>query len=237
MTQRLWFRLMSAFALVIGIGVLVTVVVTRQGAASRFAHFMIDHHMVRPEQLQLTLADYYRAQGSWADLDAQFATMIERSTDGTMSDMMGSMMGMNNNQIQVIDQAGLVVADSRRLTGNPGPLGPPLTDDVQRWPILVDEQPVGELLAEGGLMIGSSARSNSLVAGVTRAAWVAGLTAGLVGLVLALLLVRQITRPLGALSRAAGQIAGGDLRVRVPVQSNDELGELAATFNQMASSL
>lgn len=237
MTNRLWFRLTSAFTLVIAIGVLVTVVVTRQGAASRFAHFMINHHMVRPEQLQTTLADYYREHSSWAGLDTQLSAMIELSTDGTMSDMMGNMMGMNNNQIQVIDLAGNVVADSHTLTGNQRRAGRPMTGSVQRWPIMVNDTQVGELLAEGGLMVGASARNNSLVAGVTRAVLVAGLTAGLVGMALALLLVRQITRPLGSLSRAAGQIAGGDLSVRVPVQSNDELGELATTFNQMASSL
>lgn len=241
MTNRLWFRLTSAFTLVIAIGVLVTVVVARQGAASRFAHFMINHHMVRPEQLQTTLAAYYAEHGSWADLDAQFAPIIELSTDGTMSDMMGNMMGMNNNHIQVIDMNGTVVADSQNLTnnanGNGGRLGRLMTSSVQRWPILVNETQVGELLAEGGLMIGASNRSNSLVAGVTRAVLLAGLTAGLVGLLMALLLVRQITRPLGSLTRAASQIAGGDLSVRVPVQSRDELGELATTFNQMAGSL
>ena len=237
MTNRLWFRLLSAFTLVIAIGVLVTVVVTRQGAASRFAHFMINHHMVRPEQLQSTLADYYREHGSWTGLDTNFSAIIELSTDGTMSDVMGSMMGMNNNHIQVLDMAGTVVASSQSVTGNGRQLGRQMNSSVQRWPITVNETQVGELVAEGGLMVGASARNNSLVAGVTRAVLVAGLTAGLVGLLLALLLVRQITRPLGSLTQAASQIAGGDLSVRVPVQSRDELGELATTFNQMASSL
>lgn len=237
MINRLWFRLTSAFALVIVVGVLVTVVVARQGAASRFAHFMINHHMVRPEQLQTTLVDYYVAHGSWDGVDAQLAAIIELSTDGTMSDMMGNMMGMNNNHIQVIDTTGAVVADSRTLPGSPRRLGRPITSDVQRWPLVVNDSQVGELLAEGGLMVGASVRSNNLVAGVTRAVVMAGMTAGLVGLLLALLLVRQITRPLGSLTQAAGQIAGGDLSVRVPVQSNDELGDLATTFNQMAGSL
>jgi|688.fasta_scaffold248283_2 two-component system OmpR family sensor kinase/two-component system sensor histidine kinase BaeS len=237
MINRLWFRLTSAFALVIVVGVLVTVVVARQGAASRFAHFMLNHHMVRPEQLQATLIDYYVEHNGWYGLDTQLASIIELATDGTMSDVMGNMMGMNNNHIQVIDATGAVVADSRTLPGNPRRLGQPMTTDVQRWPLLVNNTPVGELLAEGGLMVGGNMRNNSLVAGVTRAVLIAGMTAGLVGLVLALLLVRQITRPLGSLTRAAQQIAGGDLSVRVPVQSNDELGDLATTFNQMAGSL
>lgn len=241
-TNRLWFRLLGAFALVIAIGVLVTVVVTRQGAASRFAHFMINHHMVRPEQLQSTLANYYRDHDSWAALDTSFTAIIELATDGTMSNVMGNMMGMNNNRIQVLDRDGTVVADSQNITGTTGAghgrrVGQQLDDSVQRWPIMVNEAQVGELVAEGGLMVGASARNNSLVAGVTRAVLLAGLTAGLVGLLMALLLVRQITRPLSSLMRAAHQIAAGDRSVRVSVQSHDELGELAATFNQMASSL
>lgn len=237
MINRLWFRLISAFTLVIAVGVLVTVVVARQGAASRFAHFMINHHMVRPEQLQSTLVNYYVEHGSWAGLDTQLTAIIELSTDGVMSDMMGNMMGMNNNQIQVIDVSGVVVADSRTLAGGARHLGRPMTSTIERWPLLVNDTQVGELLAEGGLMVGGNMRNNSLVAGVTRAVLIAGMTAGLVGLLLALLLVRQITRPLGSLTHAASQIASGDLTVRVPVQSNDELGELATTFNQMAGSL
>lgn len=242
MTNRLWFRLLGAFTLVITVGVLVTVVVTRQGTASRFAHFMINHHMVRPEQLQSDLGNYYREHGSWAALDSSFAAIIELATDGTMSNVMGNMMGMNNNRIQVLAMDGAVVADSQSITGASGAghgrrLGQQLDESIQRWPIMVNETQVGELVAEGGLMVGASARNNSLVAGVTRAVVVAGLTAGLVGLLMALLLVRQITRPLGSLMHAASQIAGGDRSVRVAVQSHDELGELATTFNQMASSL
>lgn len=237
MTNRLWFKLLGAFTLVIAVGVLVTVVLTRQGTATRFAHFMINQHMVRPERLQEALASYYTEQGGWAGLDEQLAAMIELATDGTMSDMMGNMMGMHNNHIQVIDNDGAVVADSRPSTGNGRQMRRRMGVVVQQWPIFVDDRQVGEFLVEGGMMVGASARDNSLVAGVTRAVLVAGLTAGIVGLLMALLLVRQITRPLGSLSRAASQIAGGDLSVRVPVQSRDEFGELAATFNQMASSL
>jgi signal transduction histidine kinase len=61
--------------------------------------------------------------------------------------------------------------------------------------------------------------------------------AGVVGLGLAALLVRQITHPLSSLIEASSRIAGGDLGVRVPMESKDELGELAATFNRMAHSL
>jgi len=237
MRNRLWFKLLGAFILVIGVGVVVTVLLTRQGTVTRFAHFMINHHMVRPEQLQEALVDYYAAHGSWADLDTELDAIIEAVTDGTMSGVMGNMMGMNNNRIQVTDLAGIVVADSQSFTGNGRRFGRQMAGAIQQWPLLVNDTQVGELLVEGGMMVGASTRNNNLVAGVTRAVLIAGLVAGVVGFLLALLLVRQITRPLGSLTHAAGQIAGGDLSVRVPVQSNDELGELATTFNQMAGSL
>lgn len=66
--NHLWFKLTGAFALVIGIGVLVTVVLTRQGAATQFAHFMVNGHMVRPVWLLPNLAEYYQQQQNWANL-------------------------------------------------------------------------------------------------------------------------------------------------------------------------
>lgn len=233
MRNRLWFRLISAFILVIAVGVLVTAVVARQGAATRFAHFMVDHHMIRPERLQQQLADYYSQQGSWDGLDQRLSLIVELASDGAMSNMMGGMMGMYDNRVQVVDAANRVVADTGGDIGST-PLHPAT---VQRWPLTVGDQEVGFLLVEGGMMVGSPVQNENLVAGVTRAVVLAGLTAAAVGLLLAGLLVRQITRPLSSMTAASSRIASGDFSVRVPVLSRDELGDLATTFNRMANSL
>lgn len=66
------------------------------------------------------------------------------------------------------------------------------------------------------------------------------LTAGVVVLlaaVLSLLLTRRLVRPLGELTRATRRLAEGSFSVRVPVTSDDELGQLAADFNSLAYSL
>ena len=53
-----------------------------------------------------------------------------------------------------------------------------------------------------------------------------------------LLLARRIASPLGALSRAAGQVARGSYSTRVPQPAGaDELARLAAAFNTMAEAL
>jgi serine phosphatase RsbU (regulator of sigma subunit) len=47
----------------------------------------------------------------------------------------------------------------------------------------------------------------------------------------------RITRPLKSLTRAASQVAAGDFQHRAQVSSNDEIGQLASTFNTMAENL
>ncbi len=47
----------------------------------------------------------------------------------------------------------------------------------------------------------------------------------------------QISRPLDALARGVSEVAGGRLDTRIPVSTRDEVGDLAATFNEMTSRL
>lgn len=53
----------------------------------------------------------------------------------------------------------------------------------------------------------------------------------------AVLLGRQIYRPLRDLETAARKISGGDLDHAVPVRNDDELGHVAAAFNRMGQAL
>lgn len=65
----------------------------------------------------------------------------------------------------------------------------------------------------------------------------AALGASAVALVLGIVLARALTRPIRALTTAIRAMAQGDLRQSVHVNSRDELGELAAAFNQMSADL
>jgi two-component system sensor histidine kinase ResE len=64
---------------------------------------------------------------------------------------------------------------------------------------------------------------------------------GIIGFLLttffAFFLLTKITQPLREMKDAANRIAQGDYTTRVAIRSSDEIGELANTFNQMASEL
>jgi len=66
---------------------------------------------------------------------------------------------------------------------------------------------------------------------------VALLVATTISLELTVLLSRSILHPLADLSRALERVSEGDLDVSVPVTTGDELGELAASFNEMVTGL
>jgi signal transduction histidine kinase len=55
--------------------------------------------------------------------------------------------------------------------------------------------------------------------------------------ILSFLLTRKVLTPLSQMTAITKRIAGGNYESRVPISSTDEIGELAAAFNQMAASL
>jgi hypothetical protein len=59
----------------------------------------------------------------------------------------------------------------------------------------------------------------------------------LVGCVLWLLIVRFVTQPVRALLQQMQRVQDGDLTARAPIETNDEIGQLARGFNDMVQSL
>jgi signal transduction histidine kinase len=90
----------------------------------------------------------------------------------------------------------------------------------------------------GVLLVGSSRRPLiELQRQVVSTAVLVG-GAGIVVAVLASLwFAARVTRPVVSLAEAARRVAAGDLGAKVEVESSDELGELAASFNRMTEDL
>jgi len=97
-------------------------------------------------------------------------------------------------------------------------------------------QPGGGGMAGMGDMMSTLVRS-AFQEALATALIVALAAATLAALVVSVALSLRISRPVGRLVEASTRIASGRYAERVAVSSNDELGELAATFNTMAASL
>ncbi|HEX2110233.1 MAG TPA: ATP-binding protein [Gaiellaceae bacterium] len=70
-----------------------------------------------------------------------------------------------------------------------------------------------------------------------RAAGAVGLAILLVGSLLAWRLARRVVEPVASLTRTARAISETDFGRRIPVETDDEVGQLAATFNEMLDRL
>lgn len=67
--------------------------------------------------------------------------------------------------------------------------------------------------------------------------FLAGIAAFMVAFAIAWIFSYKMTRPLREMCEATKSFAKGDFSVRVPVYNDDEVGELARAFNQMAETL
>ncbi|HEX4770601.1 MAG TPA: HAMP domain-containing sensor histidine kinase [Bryobacteraceae bacterium] len=96
--------------------------------------------------------------------------------------------------------------------------------------------PTGKVI--GKLFIIRSAESaQAVLAELQRNVGVFWGLAILVALGLTFLLARRILRPVHRLDRAAEEVIRRNYKYRVPVETNDELGRLATTFNTMCESI
>ncbi|MBF7082911.1 HAMP domain-containing protein [Desulfallas sp. Bu1-1] len=112
---------------------------------------------------------------------------------------------------------------------------PPRLDQVVIFavvPVEINNEVAGALFLSAPL-----ADITGAVEAVRRLMFYAAIPALLLAALLGLFLSRSLARPLRRLNEATVQIAGGDYRQRVELESGDEIGQLAQNFNRMAVSL
>jgi len=239
----LFLKLMAAFAVVVlTVGVLVTWLAGR-ATRQEFHLYTTEAGQFRAERLVPFLASYYQTNGGWEDVEIALSLPqmdgmdgmkgpppFARDTGGRRSNI--DMWRVIGAQVLVADATGRVVADSAGEL-----IGLQLDADslTAGAPIWSGEQQVGTALVTFGEL--SAAENDRFLQQVNQATLLAALVAGLVALLLGGLITWGITRPVRALTQAARAIAAGDLARRVEAPAGDEVGDLAAAFNQMAAEL
>ncbi len=156
-----------------------------------------------------------------------------------------------DTRIRIVDTQGIVMVDSmeggqgKDLSGEPlvaqALKGESASPSVQSGaaremrfavPVLVE----GKLV--GVVFLSQSLRDVTAVMHDLRLRWLVATAIALaLSGVVGLLLSGAISRPLRRLTKAAGAVADGELDLRVPVRTDDELGRLSQAFNKMVSRL
>jgi signal transduction histidine kinase len=231
--RRLRWKLWGSLILIVVVTVGLMAFLTDRSTTREFQQYISNSNMMYTRTLTENIGKFYEQQGGWTGIQ----------------EVLDSQLMSQNDRLIVTDSAGMIVGDTSDswLGENAETIG--LQNGI---PLNVSGQTVGSLylLCTGpgagmGRMVGrgcpgstalSMAEQNFLDR-VTGSLWIAGLIAVAVALLLGLLLTRQITVPVRALTRGARNIAKGDLSYRLAIQSKDEIGELAQSFNTMATSL
>jgi signal transduction histidine kinase len=210
--------------------------VVNRTTQSEFRDYVVRGRSNQLRGIRETLLSYYRTNGSWNGVDSVFRDRIESHLGGNgkgPGNPASSPGGVERN-------VSLVGPDGRIISSYDGDLtGKEISGDLLSHGVAIElnGRKVGTLLA-GPLLANELDRSErQFLESVNRRIIYAGAVGLAVALLLGWLLVRQLTRPLNKLTRATREVSQGELNHRVSVESNDELGELAESFNRMTNSL
>ncbi len=220
--NRLWFRLTAAFLLVAVIGVGFVAYLANRATSSGFNRFLSQDRAAETAAIADGLSAFYQTSGSWTGVEAVLHSYRSGRGQGTGGGVVTVLLDQEN---QIVAWIGGGRGAEPEVDPNDGV---PITAGGNRVGTLVVEEPPG--VAAGGA-------GQQFLDSVNRAILWSGLIAIGLALVLGALLARSLTRPLSQMTKATRAMAAGQLGQEVDVASNDELGELAGSFNRMAAAL
>jgi two-component system sensor histidine kinase BaeS len=216
--RSLTVKLVLAFSLVSLVGIALVAIMAALFTGNQVREFFEGQNR---ELLIADLADYYSQNGSWRGIErfASRPAFVQNYGWGFV----------------VVDTQGRVVLRS------PGAAQLPRMFDrevqiEEGVPIFVDGNVVGAYF-NLGLRFEAHPPLPAQIRRLYNSLIYASVGAVLISMLLGVLLASSLTRTLRELTAATQKVAKGDLEQQVPIRSNDELGDLAASFNQMSSDL
>jgi two-component system sensor histidine kinase BaeS len=182
--------------------------------------------------LNESVQTYYTTYGS---LEGFFETYLQAG--GPPSVPQGSFPPKDHDLRGV---RGLVDAEYRALMPTLGyAVGEIVPAEIVRQTIAVevDGQTVAWILPDTSFEFKLSAEEELFLQRTTLAITLAALAGVLAAVGFGMLLSSGLLKPISRLTKASQALAAGDLQQQVPVTSQDELGQLTATFNRMSADL
>lgn len=233
-------RLILSFLAIILLTMILFIVVTNRVVFNRFSDLVVRSGTNFADRVVPILARYYTENGSWDGVEELVldAPGGRESGFGRLRQDNPNTMMQRTMFIVPEERFLLIEGDKIILDSKPDGIAINNPENLTKYgtPIIVSGQQVGTFLVASMMGILSESQ-NIFITRVNRALIWVGSIAVLLVLLVALWQSRSIVKPLGQLAQAARNLAKGDYHQRVQVQRNDELGDMANAFNQMASEL
>lgn len=230
---NLFVKLMGAFILIVLIVAILINFLAQRGTRNQFNLYVTSAGQQRARILAPLLGTYYENKGSWVDVDKILresnhgAAPPHNTRGGQRPDspfLRGNLL-LANNERQIIS------TQDKRLVG--AILSP--EEIMVGEPIFANGEQVGTILIASPDL--NTLQNDAFLIQINRAIFLAVIIASVVALVLGGLVSWGVTRPLRQLKTAVEAITAGNLTQQVNIQPGDEIGDLAAAFNQMSSQL
>ncbi len=208
--------------------------------ASEFDRYVSQGNMSHTRQIADELGKFYSEHGQWTGVDT----------------ILGGLVWSNNSRIVLTDKSGLIAGDSgddwlgsysADIGLSNGTIITVSGENAGVVFVLVstqgNTQGSGHMGGHGGWQSVNNADTvldssqQDFLKQVNKSIWIAAIIGIAVALILGLFLAQYLIKPIKALTVGARHIAKGNLKYRVKVTANDEIGELATTFNSMVSEL
>lgn len=247
MKMRLIYKMMISFMLIIVLGGLVIALTINFSTSRSFKTMVNESDIAYAEELAIVFSLYYQETGRWEGVESLIRLPSQMGMQGTNTTRRSRPSGQNSGMVfsdhmmgrgqfrtlpvVLTSPSGNVLFSSIDISG---------VDFSEKSGIPVfgnNNSVIGVIYA--GSMIGSELLpiQNAFLSSVKEAILWASIAVIGATFLIVYFLVKNITTPVIALHKASDRIAKGDLEVRVNINRQDELGELAAGFNSMTESL
>lgn len=225
-------RLVLSFLLVISITLAAVFLFAQQATTEQVRQFLGRGGMMGADQLVLSLEAYYAEQGNWEGVSELFRPGRQGNGGGSGRNQPSGSGPYGS--FSLLDPAGFVIYSSELGVGEAAPTAL-LETGIALHDINGTVQ--GYLVSSTGSSAADPNFEEALLNIIQQASFKAAWISGGIGLVLALILAALLLRPIQNLTKAANQLAKGNLDTRVNVENPREMAVLGETFNQMAQSL
>jgi len=243
--MKLMYKIMLSFMLIIVIGGLIIAFTINKSTSRSFTAMVRESDISYAEELAIILSVYQEQTGTWEGVENIIQLPSQMGMMGNNANRRSRAPDSNTNPIDHLIARGQFRALPILLIS---PENKIIFSNIDDMMLKIPENPGvpvfglnNTLIATvfAGSMIGSELLpiQEDFLDSVQKAILLASMVVLLSTFVIGYFLVKHITSPVGALHKASNSIAKGDFEVRVNINRQDELGDLATGFNLMAESL